>query len=374
MPPLTLLIKPASSLCNLRCRYCFYQSIAESRTIQNFGLMSPVLLENLVKKALSYGDHVCTFGFQGGEPTLAGLDFYRLLIKLQKKYNQKNIQIFNTLQTNGILITEEWAKFLSENHFLVGLSLDGPKEIHDTQRLDANGKGTFNRVLNTARLFRRYQVEFNILTVVNRQVARHPAKVYQFFKRQGFRYLQFIPCLDPLAEEPGTYPHSLRPNDYDHFLINLFELWYQDVTQGDFFSIQMFDNYVEMIQGYPPEVCGLSGSCAVSFVIEGNGNVYPCDFYASDKWCLGNITISDFATLKETSLAQQFIESSKPLAPQCKSCQWYDLCQGGCRRYREPFRDEKPVLNYFCAAYQRFFEHSWEKLRKVAEMAHFQRY
>ncbi len=371
MPPLTLLIKPASSLCNLGCRYCFYHSIAEKRSVQNFGLMSPVLLENLVEKALHYADQVCTFAFQGGEPTLAGLDFYRLLLELQEKYNSKKVQIFNTLQTNGTLITEEWAKFFGENRFLVGLSLDGPKEIHDYHRMDANGKGTFNRVINTARLFSKYRVEFNILTVVNRQVARHPAQVYQFFKRQGFRHLQFIPCLDPLTEEPGAYPHSLSPDDYGCFLITLFELWYQDLTRGDFYSIQLFDNFVEMLQGYPPEVCGFSGMCTVSFVIEGNGNVYPCDFYASDRWCLGNITNSDFAALRETPLARQFIESSKPVAPQCESCRWYGLCRGGCRRHREPFHEGKPVLNYFCAAHQRFFEHAWEKLRSVAEMGHF---
>jgi len=167
MKAISVLIKPASGNCNLRCKYCFYNSIIRSRETENYGMMDLNTLEILVKKVFESADIACTFAFQGGEPTLVGLDFYKTLIELQKKYNTKNIQVNNALQTNGIVIDENWAKFLNKNNFLVGLSLDGPKDIHDTNRIDMNKKGSFNIVMNTVRLFNKHGVEYNILFVIN---------------------------------------------------------------------------------------------------------------------------------------------------------------------------------------------------------------
>lgn len=182
MPPISLLIKPASSNCNLSCNYCFYHDIAENRTIANYGMMDIGLLEKVVQKALEYADHVCTFAFQGGEPTLIGLEFYKKLIEFEKKYNKKKVQINNAIQTNGLRIDEDWARFLAENRFLVGISLDGPKDIHDANRVDAKEGGSFNRVMNTIGFFDKYKVEYNVLCVVNGYVARHANKIYNFFK------------------------------------------------------------------------------------------------------------------------------------------------------------------------------------------------
>lgn len=366
MPPLNLLIKPASSLCNLRCMYCFYHSIAENREIESYGVMSLDTLETLVKKALEYADGLCTFAFQGGEPTIAGLPFFEKLIEYQTKYNTKNVQINNAIQTNGILINEKWAKFLAENNFLVGLSLDGPKDIHDANRINASGKGTFLKVMETAALFNKFKVEYNILFVVSSNVSRHAAKIYNFFKKNDFRYLQFIPCLDPLDGKPGDYPFSLTPEKFTTFIITLFDLWYNDIMADNYFSIRWFDNLAGMLMGYPPELCGMRGQCQCQFVVEADGSVFPCDFYVIDRWKMGNLLESGFDELLKSSTAQRFMKISHPVDDKCKECRHYMLCRGGCRRNREPFIDDKPALNYLCPAYIKFFDHAMEKLENVA--------
>lgn len=368
MPPLSLLIKPASSNCNLRCQYCFYHSIAENRETCSYGIMNIETLELIVKKAFEYAEGSCTFAFQGGEPTLAGLDFFSRFIELVKKYNIKKVKVNFALQTNGVVIDENWAKFLSENKFLAGLSLDGPKDIHDITRLDSSGKGSFNRVMAAAYLFNRYHVDYNILCVVNAYVARHAGKVYTFYKKHGFEYLQFIPCLDPLNEKPGGHQYSLTPERYAQFLKKLFDDWYNDISRGERISIRYFDNFIEMLAGYPPESCGMSGMCTGYFVIEANGGVYPCDFYVLDEWYLGNIHDTGFEHLKSTETAHRFTEVSKYTDPQCNECKWLKLCRGGCRRSREPFSDGKPVLNYYCQSFKEFFEYSIERLMKLTGM------
>lgn len=195
MPPLSVMIKPASSNCNLKCKYCFYHSIAKNRNTCSYGIMDHETLETIVSKALSFADNTCTIAFQGGEPTLAGLDFFRKLVDIEKKYNKKNLRINNALQTNGMVIDDEWAEFLSSSNFLVGISLDGTKDIHDSNRVDHNGKGTFNKVMNTIGLFNRYGVEYNILTVVNAFNARHAAKIYNFFKKMALNINSTFPVL-----------------------------------------------------------------------------------------------------------------------------------------------------------------------------------
>lgn len=367
MPPLSLLIKPASSNCNLRCKYCFYHSVAESRNIKSYGIMSEETLEQIVKKALGYADYVCAFIFQGGEPTLAGLEFYKKLIQLQKKYNHKNLKIDNSIQTNGMLIDADWAKFLADNNFLVGLSLDGPKDINDANRVGLKGEGSFGTVMKTAGIFNKYKVNYNILSVINRNVANHTTKTYNFFKKHDFRYIQFIPCLDPFGEEGGLV-YSLTPDIYARFLKSLFDYWYSDIIKGDMVSIRFFDNIVRMAMGYKPEACGMSGRCACQFVVEADGSTYPCDFYVIDEWYMGNIKDKDLNELKDSKAVKKFVEVSKYVAPECRKCQWFDLCRGGCRRNREPFIDGKPSLNYFCSAYKEFFEYTIDRIYRLAEL------
>lgn len=368
MPPLSLLIKPASGNCNLRCRYCFYHDVSENRRTENFGMMSIDTLEILVQKAFHYADYACTFAFQGGEPTLVGLEFFRKLIEFEKKYNTKKIQVNNALQTNGIVIDHEWARFLAENNFLVGLSLDGPKDIHDANRMDARNKGSYKMVMNTVRLFDKYNVEYNILFVVNAYVARHANKIYNFFKKNNFKYLQFIPCLDPLNEKPGGHQYSLTPEKYTQFLKNLFDAWYDDTMKGKMISIRTFDNYVGMFMGYRPEACGMMGECTCQFVVEADGGVYPCDFYVIDEWYLGNLKEKGLGELRDCDTAKRFVKVSKHVEPKCQECRWFSLCRGGCRRTREPFEGGKPILNYYCPSFTEFFEYAAPRMQKIASL------
>ena len=368
MPPISLLIKPASSLCNLACSYCFYHSIAKSRETASYGIMNDETLELLVIKALNYAENICTFAFQGGEPTLAGMEYFEKLVVLVEKYNVKKVPVSFAIQTNGLEIDMKWAKFLASNKFLVGISLDGPKVIHDSCRVDLKEKGSFNRVMKSIELLNNYGVDYNILCVVTSYTARHINKVYSFFKKNNFKYLQFIPCLDPLDEIPGGNEYSLTPERYTYFLKCLFDEWYKDIKSGNIVSIRYFDNLIEMLAGYPAESCGMSGMCTSYFVIEADGGVYPCDFYVIDQWRLGSISSNAFEELKICKEAKEFVDVSKYVDPLCHECEFYMLCRGGCRRSREPFIDGKPVLNYYCPSFKEFFHYAGKRLQEIAHM------
>ncbi|WP_371370647.1 anaerobic sulfatase maturase [Sporomusa aerivorans] len=366
MPQINVLIKPASSNCNLRCNYCFYHSIAENRETHSYGMMDNRTLELLVEKVFACAEYSCTFAFQGGEPTLIGLEFYEKLIEFQKKYNVKNLQIYNVLQTNGMLIDAAWARFLAEHNFLVGLSLDGPQDIHDYNRIGANHKGSFSRVMRTVQLLNNYRVEYNILCVVTANTARHVSKIYNFYKKNNFFYLQFIPCLDPLGEPHGGYNYSLTPEKYAIFLKRLFDEWYTDLSKGNKVSIRYFDNIVGLAMGLQPEACGMSGKCSFQFVVEADGGIYPCDFYVIDKWHIGNIKNLSFAELATSNIVKEFIEGSQYIEHNCKLCRWENFCRGGCRREREPLAKNLPALNYHCEAYREFFEYAGPRIYELA--------
>lgn len=361
-----LLIKPASGLCNLRCRYCFYCDITQKREQASYGIMSLETLEAVIEKALGAARTECTIAYQGGEPTLAGLDFFRKSIEMQKKHNRRKIAVHNAIQTNGMVIDDEWAKFFAENHFLVGLSIDGTRETHDACRVDPQGEGTYSRVMNTVRLFDRFHVDYNILTVVNRITARRVESIYQQYKKHGFRYLQFIPCLDPLGEEIGGKNYSLTPELFGEFLNRLFRLWHRDMMSGNPVSIRTFDNYLNMLLGNPPECCGMGGVCGVQNVVEADGSVYPCDFYVLDEYHLGNLRTDSFEQIDRRREEIRFIESSREFPAACRECRYFPLCRGGCRRMRSPIEGFEVPMNYFCSAYKSFFDKNLKDLENLA--------
>lgn len=288
-------------------------------------------------------------------------------LEYEQKYNQKNIEINNAIQTNGLAIDEEWSNFFAQNHFLVGISLDGPKKIHDLYRVDNQGEGTFQRIIKAIHLFDQYHVKYNILTVVTAQVARHIHKIYNFFKNTNFTYLQFIPCLDPLDEGPGGHRFSLTPEKYGYFLKTLFDLWYVDIMNSHVISIRYFDNLLQLLMEYPPEACGMVGHCNCQFIIEANGGVYPCDFYVLDKWYLGNIKENSFIKLLKSPISFKFVETSKYVDPKCHNCQFFPICLGNCRRWREPFIDGKPRLNILYPSYQEFFRYTLDRFNNIIE-------
>ncbi|MCD8018283.1 MAG: anaerobic sulfatase maturase [Clostridiales bacterium] len=389
----SILIKPASSNCNMDCEYCFYKCLSSNRAEYSKGFMKEKTLELLVRQAIDYADHSLTFAFQGGEPTLCGIDFYRKALLFQKKYNKKNLRIFNTLQTNGLLIDENWGKFLSENNFLVGLSMDGPRKIHDWYRKDHTGRGTFYNLMETMEIFDRYQVEYNILCVVTAEASKRAYSLYKFFRKHHVSFLQFIPCMDEknrlrknesresmgVSTSIAPYesvksitvdinsPFTPQPEQYGYFLCELFDLWYDDFCRGEDVEIRMFSNLAQMAAGFPSEECGMSGKCNCYFVVEGNGDVYPCDFYCEDAWKLGTIQES-FENMYHSEKARLFEESSWHLHEKCQNCSYLPLCRGGCRRWREASGDNEIPLHYLCSAYQIFFAHTEERIRNLGDL------
>lgn len=369
MQSVHIMLKPASGHCNLNCRYCFYHDLVGKRAGGSYSFMTEETLEAVLRKGLAAATWDCTIAFQGGEPTLVGLDFFRRAVALQKQYNVHHVQIHNAIQTNGLTLTAEWADFLRENHFLVGISLDGVKDTHDVNRTDASGAGTFNRVLQAIQLLESRGVPYNILTVVNRQTAAHAGKIYNFYKRNGLQYLQFIPCLDPFGDTPGGEPYSLTAEDYGRFLCILFDLWYRDARRGEAPSIRQFENYIEMLLGYPPEACGMAGICSMQHIVEADGSVYPCDFYVLDAYRLGNLNTDDFEQIDARRRALGFLEQSRAVADGCRSCRFFPLCRGGCRRYRPVAEDGTMGRSIFCESYARFFAYAAPRLQELARIA-----
>lgn len=347
MPPLSLMIKPASSLCNLSCEYCFYRDVSEHREHLGFGIMQKDTAEILIQKALDYaaGESVA-FAFQGGEPTLAGLDYFRFFTDCVDRLNVKKSKVFYSMQTNGTVIDEEWCTFLREHKFLVGLSLDGDFDGNKFRKRP-DGQNAFYKILTTAQLLTKRNVDFNILTVLTGFCADNGERIYKFFRSKGFRYLQFIPCLRPFdsTEQSELY---MTADQYADFLIKVFNLYVKDYVRHDYMSIRQFDNWVRLYLGHPTEQCGIKGHCSHQFVAEANGNIYPCDFYCTDEYFLGNIKETDFLQMEKSDTARQFIRESLKVPDRCKNCNVYPMCRaGGCKRTQQS--------EDYCKAYKRFF-------------------
>ena len=365
MPPVSVLIKPASSLCNLACEYCFYHAIAENREVASYGIMSLDVLEEIVRKVLDFADGMATFSFQGGEPTLAGLDFFRRLIELEEKHNIKGVRIQNCIQTNGTLLDEKWCCFLRANRFLVGLSMDGPAAMHDRFRRRPNGEGTFEAVQKAADMLTEFRVDFNILVVVNGANAKKAQHMYGFFRGKGYRYIQFIPCIDAEGTARGSLPFSLTNEKFAAFLRGFFDKWYAEISRDEEVSVRYFDNLVRIVMGMRPETCSMCGECQCQFIFEADGSVYPCDFYVNDRWRIGNIRDLTIREIAASDTVRAFIESSAPVPEKCARCHWYRLCRNGCRRDRQDNLTGEIGVSCWCEAYQRFFEYAVPRIEAL---------
>lgn len=363
IPAVTLLIKPASGACDHRCRYCFYSDVADHREESFRGMMSHETLDLVLRRAFETGARQVNLAWQGGEPTLVGLDFFRHMAKRVRELKPSGVTVTQALQTHGGHLNDDWCRFFKEEGFLIGLSLDGPKEYHDALRLDAQGKGTFQSVMNAAQLLTRHGVDFNILSVVNGYNARHASQLYRFFVKNGFRYLQFIPCLEPLdAPEPTGF--SLTAKAYGRFLIDIYRLWEADWKQGNYISIRHIDNAVRVLAGLPPEECGTQGRCSLYTVVEADGEAYPCDFYCIDRYALGNLADHTIEQLNQTPAAEAFLTPSLTLPDACKNCPYVFLCRGGCRRHR----DMSGTLgdNRFCEGLKAYYETCLPSMQTIA--------
>jgi uncharacterized protein len=366
MPPVSLLIKPASGSCNIRCKYCFYIDEMSNRNTALYGKMTDEILETMVKKGMEYADDSITFGFQGGEPTLMGLEFFEKFCRLKEKYNTKHLRVNCSIQTNGTLLNKEWARFFAKEKFLVGVSLDGPRSIHDKYRLSLDGGGTFQRVMRSARLLTQAEVDFNILTVLTEDSARDIERIYKFLVSKKFLYQQYIPCLDPLQKKNQGQNYSLTAETFGIALKKLFDLWFADVTAGIPVYNRYFDDLVKILAGYEPESCDMRGQCSIQYVVEADGGMYPCDFYVLDEYKIGNIMENSFDEIDIKRKEIQFIEKSIPMHSDCMECKWKNICRGGCRRNRERYQEKQLGLNRFCDAYKMFFPYAIERLMYLA--------
>ena len=367
MPAISVLIKPASGQCNMACEYCFYCDEAAQRDQASYGMMTEETLRNVIRKTMLAAQGQITYAFQGGEPSVRGLDFFRKAVEYQKQYNHHGIRVNNAFQTNGFALDEAWCRFFAENHFLVGLSVDGTRQIHDRYRHDKAGGPTFDRVLKAAALMDRFRVDYNILTVVTAQTAENIGTIYREYRKNGWNYQQYIACLDPLEKARGEAVYSLKPMAYGKFLTALFEAWYLDWEKGRQPYIRQFENYIGILLGVRPEACDQRGFCGVQCVVEADGSVFPCDFYVLDEYKLGNFNTDKFADILGDPKVKEFVERSLRIDPACRECPHYDLCRGGCQRHREEAEGSAFYKNYFCEGFRYFFDHCREKMEYVAK-------
>jgi len=342
MDTITVLIKPASSSCNLHCRYCFYTDVSENRTTASYHVMSSETAEVVIMRIAEALDQKGTanISFQGGEPTMAGLAFYEMFTEKLDAYQE--IQTHYSMQTNATLINEAWAQFLHDHHFLVGVSLDGYQTNMDHYRYDAEKRGVYFQVLKGIDCLKKAQVDFNILTVVTEELARHGRSLMQFYLDHHFAYVQLIPCLPGLKEQENEI--SLTPEIYASFYIEFFQTWKKAYLKGQIVSVGLFENLAGMLAGMPPYQCGMNGQCTIQYVIEANGDVYPCDFYCLDEYCLGSLQESSFAQLAASAHASAFLNGAACQKEPCLTCSVRQFCNGGCRRQNVCFLRED-----FCA-------------------------
>ncbi len=354
--PLSVLIKPASGGCNLRCAYCFYREYPKTVPI-----MAPETADALISKAFAYATGPVSFAFQGGEPTLCGVEFFERFFAAVDRYNVRRLPVFYALQTNGLLVDDAFAALLASHNVLVGLSLDGPEEVHNRHRMDFTGHPSAERVLAAAETLQKHGASFNILSVVTSALCQIPDETYAFMKTHGFSFLQFIPCLPPYGQTPAQFPYSPKPLELGRFWARLAQLWHADWKAGTYVSIRYFDNLVGMLLNRPTELCSLRGICANQLVFEADGSCYPCDFYVTPSLRLGNILADDFDALLRHPKAARFTAPVKP-AKECMACPYFALCKGGCKRERDA-----SGKTFFCEGYRAFFESSLPLLYDVAQ-------
>lgn len=384
------LTKPIGPICNLACSYCFYlEKTHLYKGTGNFRMSSETLDAYIRDYIAAQPGSEVHFAWQGGEPTLLGVDFFREVVAFQERHSGGRT-IKNAFQTNGVLLDAEWAEFFIQNDFLVGLSIDGPRELHDAYRVDRGGQPTFDRVMAGLETLRTHGVEFNTLTTINRKNARHPLEIYKFLKKVGSGYIQFIPIVEraapPAGAVPGLWlapppdhpsmadaesaatPWSVRPADYGEFLCRIFDEWVKEDVGKVF--VQQFDAALANWAGEPPGICVFSKNCGRAIAVEHNGDVYSCDHYVYPEYHLGNLLNESFASMVDSPAQRRFGEAKSATLPRyCRECPVEFACHGECPKHRFLHTpDGEPGLNYLCAAYRRFFLHIDSPMRTMAAL------
>lgn len=389
-----VMVKPIGPACNLDCDYCYYLSKEDLLGLHGHEPIAEDILEAFIACHIAGNDTAeVEFEWQGGEPTLLGIEFFRKVVDLQAKHCPRGKRALNSLQTNGLLIDEQWCEFLSANRFLVGLSIDGPKALHDTYRRTKGRQPTFDRVIAAARLLKKRGVEFNTLTVIHRVNAKRPLDVYRFLSREvGPRVMQFIPLVEPKvfakvapqSWDPATLPivgssqarpgspdsfvtdWSVDPDDFGEFLCKVFDDWYNR-DRGKRF-VNLFESFVAVRMGLPAQICVFHDLCGKALLMERDGNLYSCDHFVYPEFCLGNI---NDLPLVETVFCERQVKfgrgKSESLPKHCRECPYLASCWGECPRNRfVKTPDGEPGLNYLCPGLKRFFVYADGRLNEIA--------
>lgn len=346
---LTVLLKPASGLCQLSCRYCFYKELAQTGTA-SLKIMQPETVKALISRivdSLQEGGQV-TFAFQGGEPLLAGIDFYKNFFTCVEDAGIRATYLF---QTNGLALCapgtgDAFVQLLKERRCLVGLSVDGDRILHDANRIDATGAGTFDFVMQAYKKLRHAGVDVNFLTVLSKKVLSHPKQLYNFYKKAGIKHVQLIPCLPPLNEIDETETRKRR-DLLAPFWIRFYDLWRQDFQNGKPpFEVREFHAILRALQGLAADTCIFPGKCSPQLIVEADGSLYPCDFYVLPQYRTGSVLTDTLEDTLRSSGMLRFAKDNPPLPTQCKHCIYKGLCSGGCRRMRHiwhPDWDDCPM-------------------------------
>ena len=376
-PAFHIMVKPRGAICNLDCQYCFYLKKENLYPKSSFR-MSDEVLENYTRQYIEAQQvPEVVFAWQGGEPTLMGLDFFRKAVAFQEKYKKPGMRVQNALQTNGTLLNEEWCQFFHDHHFLIGISLDGPRALHDAYRVDKGGNPTFDRVMRAVELMKAHGVEFNVLACVNAVTAREPLAVYRFFRDEvGAKFIQFIPIVERqnstgFQEGELVTERSVTGRAYGRFLNAIFDEWVRhDVAQV---YVQIFDVALAAWAGYRPGLCIFEETCGQALAIEHNGDLYSCDHYVEPGYRLGNMMERPLADLVGSEAQQKFGRDKRDSLPRyCRECPVRFVCNGGCPKNRilrtPPSAGSEPGLNYLCEGYKGFFTHIDQPMKTMAAL------
>ncbi|MBI5118382.1 anaerobic sulfatase maturase [Candidatus Poribacteria bacterium] len=366
--------KPTGAVCNLGCQYCFFLKKENLYPGSNFR-MGDAVLESYIRQVIeACGEQSVTIAWQGGEPTLMGLDFFRKSIEYERKHLKSGVAIQNTIQTNGVLLDEEWLRFFHEHQFLVGLSLDGPRELHDAYRMDKTGRPVFDKVMRAVQVMHQHKVEFNILATVNAANADHSVEVYKFFRDEvGARFIQFIPIVERdnetgFVEGNTVTERSVGPEQYGRFLCAIFDEWIQKDVGRIF--VNHFDAALASWAGAPSAICTTASTCGFAMVLEHNGDLYSCDHFVEPKHYLGNIMEQPLIELAASDKQHRFGLDKRDALPRCcRECVVLFACNGECPKNRFcETPDGATGLNYLCAGLKAFFTHIARPMKLMAEL------
>ncbi|MCA9062919.1 MAG: anaerobic sulfatase maturase [Planctomycetaceae bacterium] len=373
--PFHVMSKPTGPICNLDCDYCYYLEKENLYPGNQRWKMGDTCLEQFIRQYITAqpaGTEEVTFAWQGGEPTLLGIGFFQRCLELQRQFARPGMKVSNTIQTNGVLMDAEWCRFLRENGFLVGLSIDGPSDVHDAYRKDLRGQGTQAKVMASMHLMKRLNVEFNVLVAVHRVNAVDGGRVYRYLRDSGATFLQFIPVVERAAEGASTgeqvTDRSVSAEQWGQFLCDVFDEWAERDIGRVF--VQIFDQMLGAVLGFEPSLCVFQKRCGRAMAVEHNGDVYCCDHFVDADHLLGNITSEPLGTLAADPRQIAFGDAKELTLPdECRACEVLHVCRGECPKNRFRFSASgQQNLNYLCAGYRRFFNHAMPVTQEMAAL------